>query len=383
MLAGEASGDVQAAYLVRALRHRDPSMEFIGVGASRMREAGVEILQDSSGLAGLGFVETVRRIPWGARALRRMRQQVQAGWPDLLVLVDFGVVNLRLGRFALQHNCPVLFYFPPGSWSSSERRCADVAQCCTRIATPFPQCVEPLRRLGADVSFIGHPLMDILGPAAERRQQRLAAESGPPIVALLPGSRDHEITHILPHMLKAARLMRREFPDLQFIVSRAHTITRDRLEQELGRGGVQADIVDGTRAALEVADVGLVKSGTATLEAAIMGVPMVVVYRAGRLPYLHYVLFSWPKPQWIAMPNLLVGREIVPELIQFRASAEAMASHALRYLRDRDLAARVGEELRDAVSILARGNAIDQACDIVFDMLHDARAPQALAPAPA
>lgn len=368
MVAGEASGDAQGAYLARELLRRDPSLEIKGVGARLMRDAGVEILRDCTGLAAMGWVETWKKVPYGIGVYRTMCEQVKRRLVDMLILIDFGVINLRLGRYALRQGCPVLIYFPPASWSSDRDRLRDVAYSATRIATPFPQSAEVLAEEGADVTFVGHPLLDVLRPVVERRESGAAKREGT-VVALLPGSRDAEITHILPHMLRAARLIAEQVRDVRFVVSVAQTLDRERLAKMVAASGVEASLVDGTQAALEQADVGIITSGTATLEAAIVGLPMVAVYRAGRIPFLHYQLFWWPRVDPFSMPNILAGRKIIPELVQREASAEAMAEHALRFLRDRELYARTKHELLEVASRLDGEGAVGKTADIVFDML--------------
>jgi len=368
MVAGEASGDTQGAYLVEELKRRDPSLHIAGVGARRMREAGVEILRDCTGLAAMGFVETWRKVPYGIGVYRLMCRRVEQRLVDLLILIDFGVINLRLGRYALRHGCPVLIYFPPASWSSDRAKLRDVARSATRIATPFPQSARGLAAEGADVTFVGHPLLEKLGPVVKRRQE-LHQTKQDTIIALLPGSRDHEITYILPPMLKAARLIATQIPQARFLVSVAQTVERERLAGLVEAAGINASLLDGTEVPLEQADVGIVTSGTATLEAAIVGLPMVVVYRAGWMQYLHYLLFCWPRVDPFAMPNILAGHKIVPEMVQRRATPEAMAEHALRFLRDAELRERTGRQLQEVAARLDAGGAVSKTADIVFDML--------------
>jgi lipid-A-disaccharide synthase len=369
MAAGEASGDMQGALLVAELKRRKPKLEFAGLGSTLMRRAGVRLLQDCRGLGAIGFVEAAKKAHRGLMTYYRLRQFLRSGWADLVILIDFPIVNLRLARYATARGCPVAYYFPPGAWTEHNKRAADVARYSSRIITPFPMSAKAYAEAGADVTFVGHPLIDVLRPAVERRERHLAPSDASPLVAILPGSRDQEITHILPALLGAARLIKAELAGAEFGVSAAPTASKEHIASVVRKEGLRARIVEGTRELLETAHVVLVASGTATLEAAIMGVPMVVVYRAGLLPYLHYRYLYRPHLQTIAMPNILAGEKIVPELIQYEASPEGISEAALRYLQDEQFAQETVQRLREAVSRLGNGGALEQAGDIIIEML--------------
>lgn len=369
MAAGEASGDMQGALLVAELKRRKPQLEFAGLGSTLMQRAGVRLLEDCRGLAAIGLIEGAKKFPRGVAAYYRLRRLLRSGWADLLILIDFPIVNLRLARYAKEHGYPVAYYFPPGAWTEENKRAAPVARYSSRIITPFPMSARAYAEAGADVTFVGHPLIDVLRPAVERREQCLGPSDAAPVVAMLPGSRDHEITHILPALLGAAQLIKAELPGAEFGVSAAPTASKDHIASVVQKEGLSARIVEGTHELLEAAHIALVASGTATLEAAIMGVPMVVVYRAALIPYLHYRYVYRPRLHTIAMPNILAGKKIVPELIQYKASPEGIAKAALRYLRDEEFAQQTARRLREAVSKLGNGGALQHAGDIIIEML--------------
>ncbi len=369
MAAGEASGDMQGALLVEELRKREPGLEFAGLGSTLMERAGVRLLQDCRGLSAIGLIEGAKKFPRGVAAYYRLRRFLDTGWTDLLILIDFPIVNLRLARYATEHGYPVAYYFPPGAWTEENKRAAPAARYSSRIITPFPMSVRGYEEAGGDVTFVGHPLIDVLRPAMQRREQNLAPCDSSPHVAILPGSRGHEVTHILPPMLGAARIMKAKIPGATFRVSAAPTASKDKIAGLIRRSGIDAAIVDGTQELLESAHVALIASGTATLEAAIMGLPMVVVYRGGLIPYLHYRYIYGPRLERVGMPNILAGEKIVPELIQYDASPEGIATAALRYLEDEEFAAETVGRLREAVSRLGNGGALEQTGDIIIDML--------------
>jgi lipid-A-disaccharide synthase len=368
--AGEASGDMQGALLVDELRRREPNLEFAGLGSTLMQDAGVRLVEDCRGLSAIGFIEAAKKFPRGFFTYHRLKRLVRSGWADLLILIDFPIVNLRLARYAKGRGFPVVYYFPPGAWTEKNKRAVHVARHSSKIITPFPMSAKAYAEAGADVRFVGHPLIDTLRPGAERRQQKMAPCDSSPVVAILPGSRHHEIRHILPSLLAAARIIKSEMPGAEFGVSVAPTASREQIAAAAGRQGLNARIVAGTHELLETAHVALVASGTATLEAAILGVPMVVVYRAGLIPYIHYRYLYQTTLEAIGMPNILAGGKIVPELIQYEASPEGIAEAALRYLRDEEYASATTRRLGEAVSKLGNGGALRQAGDIIVAMLH-------------
>lgn len=352
------------------LKRRDPTLEFRGLGCHLMRDAGVQLLRSTDRMAVMGFVETWKKVPRGLDAFFAMGRLVRAGWPDVFIGVDFPTLNLRAARYAWAFGVPVVWYFPPGAWTQDYRSARLVAECATKILTPFPTSVQRYTAVGADVVCVGHPLVDVLAPVAEIRRRNLADEGAPLTTALLPGSRDLEIAHILPIMLMAARLIREELPGAEFVISRAPSVSRHTIERHAADAGLDAQIAEGTGSALERAHAALVTSGTATLEAAIVGVPMVVVYRANWLQYMQYHIFVKPRRSApIGMPNILAGEIIVPELIQGEATPEAMAAEVLRYLTDRAHATATRERLRQATLCLGDGGAVARSADIILDIL--------------
>ncbi|HIE50776.1 MAG TPA: lipid-A-disaccharide synthase [Armatimonadetes bacterium] len=366
IVAGDPSGDCHGALLVRAVRQQAPEVKWEGAGGTHLKAAGVHLLAHSTALAAIGLLDALCHVPPALRLLRCLQRQVRQHPPDLAVLIDFGAFNLRFGRWLRGQGVPVLCYFPPGSWTNSRRRAADVAAIADKIATPFPKCLPAYEALGAEVVFVGHPLVDQLQPWAERVQP---APAEAPKIALLPGSRPEEVKHHLPVLLGAAARLRAEFPSAQFVVSVAPHLAAEQVQRFLARVEGPVETVVGSAAALAGATLGLVKSGTVTLEAALLGVPMVVFYRVAWANYLLGWLTYWPRPKYIAMPNILADAPLVPELVQGAATPTRLAAEAGALLRHATRREAMRQALREAVAALGPPGATARAAKVVLEML--------------
>ena len=379
VVAGEASGDLHGAGLVRALRQQRDHLRFLGIGGPRLRAEGMELVADSSTWGLVGLPESAGWFLRVWRGWRRARQELSRRPPRALVLIDFGWVNMSLARAARSCGVPVLYFFPPQSWSRNPTR-TEVADIVDAVATPFPWSAERLRGRHARVEWVGHPLRDIVQVTESRSQAaaRLGLDPGRRVMALAPGSRPAEIRHILPPVAGAAALLAKEFPDLQFLVPVAPTVARETVAAELARVGVSARLLDGVDYdALQLADVALVASGTVTLELALLGVPMIVVYRVSRFAALQAALYRRLFPagtqgfRMVALPNLMAQRRIVPELLQDRATPELMAAEAGRLLRDAEARDRMRIELRAVAEALGPPGALERTAEMTLALLDE------------
>lgn len=375
MVAGEASGDLHGTDLLRALRARVPSLEVFGIGGDGLRAAGMRTIADSGDVATVGIVEGARHLRMLLGIYRAFVRRLREDPPDLCILIDFPEFNLRLARAAKRAGVPVLYYIGPQIWAWRRGRVRTIARRVDRLAVVFP--FEPA--LYADrecaVEFVGHPLLDRVVATSTRADTRarhgLAADRG--LVLLLPGSRRSEIERILPSMLAAVQELATD-PSRQFVLGLAPTVSRADVEALVERFGVPMPIVSGdTYNLMAAADLALVKSGTATLECALLECPMVVVYRLARFTYVVGRLLV-RGVRHIAMPNIIAGREIVPELIQGAATGPAIAAAAREILDRPTRRAEVVAALRDVRARLGRGGAAERAATIAAEMLEARRA---------
>src|SRR5881409_2758585 len=374
LVAGEASGDLHGADLLAALRTRLPEVEVFGIGGERLREAGMATVADAGEVATVGVTEVVGRLRALVRAYRALVRRLRTEPPDLCVLIDFPEFNLRLARAAKRAGVPVLYYIGPQVWAWRRGRVRKIARRVDRLAVVFP--FEPALyapRLPG-VEFVGHPLLDRVRVTRGRAETLGAHGLDParPTVLLLPGSRLSEIDYLLPPLLDAVRTLGRD-GGLQFPLALAHTLPADEVRRRVCAAGLDVAVIeDDTYNLIAAADLALVSSGTATLECALLERPMVIVYRLGPLSYsLGRLLVRGVR--YIGMPNIVAGREVVPELLQGRATGERIAAAARAILDDPVRHAGIVEDLRDVRRRLGRGGAAGRAAAIALEMLEGGR----------
>jgi lipid-A-disaccharide synthase len=369
LVAGEASGDLHGADLVRVLRATLPDLEVFGLGGERLREAGMQTVADASDVATVGLTQAAGRLRTLWRAYRTLARRLREDPPDLCVLVDFPEFNLRLARLAKRAGVPVLYYIGPQVWAWRGGRVRKIARRVDRLAVVFP--FEPALYAAwlPSVEFVGHPLIDRVG-VTRGREETLRAHGLDPArrtVLLLPGSRPSEIDYLLVPLLDAVRRLGRD--GLQFPLALAHTLSAADIRRRVREAGVEVTVIEGdTYNLIAAADLALVSSGTATLECALLERPMVIVYRLGPLSYgLGRLLVRGVR--YIGMPNIVAGREVAPELLQGRASGPRIAEAARAILEDPPRHAAMVEDLREVRHRLGRGGAAGRAAAIALEML--------------
>lgn len=429
IVAGEPSGDLVGGMLALELRRLRPDVHLWGIGSRRLHAAGVELLYDSAAWGSIGVVEALRWYPaLRFRVYPRLVREIAARKSNLVILIDFGAFNMQVARWCAPRNVPVLYYFPPGSWRRNGRGGEELARLATFIATPFPWSAQYLASLGGQVAFVGHPLLDAVRPkcTASEFAQSLGLDATQPIVGLLPGSRRFEMTYNIPVMLEAAARIRQRLPNAQFVFALAPTADLNRVTTQIRRweerctrraalspsaaqppanrrrsvpslvtpegvlmteeafkhqhvppvasksaAGHPPIVVTQDRAydVMAYSDVLLVCSGSATLEAAIQGTPMVILYRGSRLMELEYKVRRLHRIEHIGMPNIICGRRIVPELIQREATPEALAEHALRYLLEPETRCATRAALQEVRVALGEPGASARVARIAAEML--------------
>lgn len=335
LVAGEASGDLHGATLSRALQRQGPGWRLVGMGGPRMAEAGVRLLADTVSHAVVGAGEALSRLPRLFRAFRTLRKEVMAQRPRAVVLIDFPEFNLRLARVAKRLRIPVIYFIPPQVWAWRRGRARLVARLATEILAVFPFEPRIYEAAGARVEFVGHPLLDVLPNGLSRKDARpaLRVPLDATLIGLLPGSRREEVERLLPPMAEAARRIRETIPQARFLVAPATSVDPALVERLLRNAPLELAQVRGrTYEVMAAADLLLVASGTATLEAALIGTPMVVCYRVSRLTgMIARLLIRIP---WVSLANIVSGRAVVPELLQDNATGLRLAAEAVSLLRN-------------------------------------------------
>jgi lipid-A-disaccharide synthase len=346
LVTGEASGDLYGSLVARELAALRPGVQLLGAGSARMREAGVRILGDPTAFASIGAVEALKNLGHYRALLRTLTEALAAERPDVLVLVDFPDFNLRLAPAAARLGIPIVYYISPQLWAWRYGRIRQIGRLVRKVLVIFPFEEELYRREGIPVRFVGHPMLDVVasrGRPADLRAE-LGVAPGEPLVGLLPGSRLKQYRTLLPRMAEAARLAATERPRAAFVVAQAPTIP----PEAGGAGGIPV-ARDRIHDVLGSADALLTASGTATVEAALYGVPMVVTYWVH--PVAALTLGPLVRVPHYAMVNLLAGRRLVPELYQFRARPRLLAEALSELLQpDRREAIRWGlARVRDSL----------------------------------
>lgn len=375
LVAGEASGDLHGSLLARALRALAPSWQLTGMGGERMSEAGVALLADVTAQAVVGGSEALNRLPALYRAYRVLSQALSEIRPRALIVIDFPEFNMRLARIAKRHGIPVVYFIPPQIWAWRRGRIRQIARLVAKVLAVLPFEARLYEAAGIPVEFVGHPLMDILPLDMDRSEarRRLGIGDGDTLIGLLPGSRREEVGRLLPQMLDAAERISRERPGARFLLALAPTVDRSLVETEAGGRQTNLAMFSGkTYEIMAASDLLMIASGTATLEAACFGTPMIVCYRVSPLSgLLGRLLIRIP---WVSLANIVAGRALVPELLQGDATGSRLAEEAHGLLRDpsrcqsqrqglREVRARLGPSgvgERAARSVLrAAGGSVD------------------------
>jgi lipid-A-disaccharide synthase len=372
--AGEASGDRLGAGLVRALRQRCPGIQLLGMGGPQMADAGVRLVQDAADVAVVGIQEVLAHIPAIRRAMRSLERVLTDERPDLLVPIDFPDFNLRLAARARRAGVGVVYFVSPQVWAWRRGRVHRIRRLVRRMLVLFPFETDFYEQAGVPVTFVGHPLAEP-GPEPRSRVELCAAaglDPGREVIALVPGSRRSEVERLLPPMLEAARRVRQRRPEIQSLVTLAAGLPREWFEQRVASadaGDVRVHAGDFPEI-LSVCAAGAVASGTASLEAAVVGLPMVVVYRMGRVSHLiGRALVDLPH---IAMPNLVARRGVVPELVQNDCTSARIAEELLGYLEEPERARLVRAELGEIRGRLGGPGVFERAAEQILLELAEA-----------
>jgi lipid-A-disaccharide synthase len=370
IVAGEVSGDMHAAGLVRALRALLPEATFSGVGGDALQAEGMTLAYHARDMAVMGFNEVVRRLGFFRRVFADLKRRAAAERPDAVILVDYPGFNLRFAAAAHAMGLNVVYYVCPQVWAWNRGRIPKMARIVDLLITIFPFEAGLFRDTGLQTCFAGHPLVDEAREALARAPAVLPW-NGAPRVALLPGSRPHEIRRLLPVMAGAAARLRAAHPGAAFLVA-APSPHEAHLARELlaapGAAAARAAVVAGeTRAVLRQADAALVASGTATIEAALMTCPMVVTYRTAPLTY--WLARRLVRVPHIGMVNLVAGREICPERVQHDATPDALAAAVEPLLTDTPARRRMLDDLRHVADRLGAPGAADRAARAIASHL--------------
>lgn len=373
IVAGERSGDLYGAQLAACLRRKSPHLELFGCGGQEMRRAGVDTVVDAHDVTVVGITEVVSRLPRILGAFRRLLQQVDARKPQAAILIDFPDFNLRLAKRLKRRGIPVIYFVSPQIWAWRKSRLRVMRKTVSKMICIFPFEEDFYRRAGIEVEYVGHPLVGSVEPSSSREEffARNRLDPAYPTVALLPGSREGEVRHNLPAMLEAAACLAGS-RKVQFVLPAAPTLPPGWMERGVagweGSGAALRVLKDGAYDALKHSTVAVVASGTATLEAGLLGCPMVVVYRVSALTwFVGKLLVDVP---FYSMVNLIAKRQVVRELFQQDFTGPKVAHEVEGLLDKQEMREKMIAELGEVKSALGGPGAVERAAESILGMLN-------------
>ncbi|MBO8126139.1 MAG: lipid-A-disaccharide synthase [Firmicutes bacterium] len=374
IIAGEPSGDLHGSRLAKALKEKRPDVRLCGMGGPQMQEAGVKLLFDPTKLSTIGFVEALKNFKVLRKVMLKLADFIRQNKPNAIVFIDYPGFNMRLARMVKDEGVPMIYYFSPSAWAWGKSRAEKVAQTITKVASVFPFEAEVYQEAGADVTFVGHPLLDIVKPSMspEEAREYFQLPPGAPVVSLLPGSRRQEVDLLLPEMLKAAELIKARVPEVRFLLPRAGSIDQKIIAGCLAKAAVQVKVVEGkTYDAINISQAAIAASGTVTLEAACLGTPMVIIYKLATSTYLlGKMLVKIPR---VGLPNIILHRMAVPEYIQNDVKPEIIASDITRMLTDQAYSQKIKDDLAEVVRRLGRPGAVGRTAELVLALAENQR----------
>jgi lipid-A-disaccharide synthase len=368
--AGESSGDQHAANMFLEIKKHQPDINAIGMGGAKMAQAGVDIRYDSAGIGVIGVVEVLKHYDEIRRALTLMKRIIDTERPDLLVCVDYKEFNFKLAKYAKQQGVKVLFYVSPQVWAWRAGRVKAYGKVIDMMAVIFPFEIPYYEAENVPVRYVGHPSVDKVHPQTSKAEAmtRFGLAANRRVVGLLAGSRANEIKRLLPVMLAAAALLHERFTGCQFILPQADSISDDLLAEYLTDAPVKVTVVkQQPYDVMQCCDAIMTTSGTATLEIALLTVPMVICYKLSPLTYWLGRLLV--KTKFIGLPNIVAGKSIVREFIQHDATAENLAAEVTRMLTDEDYCATMRENLAEVKLRLGQGGGSKNMALLALEML--------------
>ena len=370
IIAGEASGDMHGASLVHEMLKIDSSLKFYGIGGNKLQEAGVKLHAHASEMSVVGITEVIPKLGTILRIMNRMKKSMDEFNPDLVILIDYPDFNLRIAKAAHKRGIKVFYYISPQVWAWRKGRINQIKKLVNKMAVILPFEVETYRQKGFPVNYVGHPLLDLVKTkySPQEARTKFGLKEGKTTVALLPGSRFSEVNNLLPEMLRAGEILAQHIQDIQFLLPLADTVEEKIITDIISGYSLKVNIISGhTYDAISCSDLAIVASGTATLETALLGIPMIIIYKISSLTYFIGKFIVHVKN--IGLANIIAGKTIVPELIQEDARGNRIAAEALDILTDAERKQEMIKELAAIRSKLGNPGAARKTAQLAYDML--------------
>lgn len=380
---GEVAGDLQGALLIKALQRQAQALnldlEILALGGDRMAAAGAKLLGHTTSIGSIGLIEVLRYIWPTIKVQQLAKSQLGQQPPDLVVLIDYMAANIAMGRYLRQHlKVPIVYYIAPQEWvwSASLRSTTQIVQICDRLLAIFPEEARYYQANGANVTWVGHPLVDSVQRAPSRQQarDRLKIPADQLAVALIPASRQQELKYLLPIIFQAAQIIQAQCPQVQFWIPLSLEKYRQPLEQAVQDYNLRAQIISDSQLVLAAADLAIAKSGTVNLEAALLNVPQVVTYRFSALTHWLARRVLKVSIPFASPANLVVMKSIVPELLQAEATPDKLAQIALDLLLNPDRRQQMLTDYQQVRMALGELGAVDRAAQEILQLVSEHKA---------
>jgi lipid-A-disaccharide synthase len=370
IVAGEASGDLHGGNLVQAMHQIDPSLRFYGIGGKKLKAAGVELIADSADMAVVGLTEVVSKLGMILKVMAQLKASLKADRPDLIILIDYPDFNLSLAKAAKKYGVRVFYYISPQVWAWRRGRIGKIKKIVDKMAVILPFEASLYNEAGVDATFVGHPLLDVVRAKYSREEalRRFGLRQGITTVGILPGSRQSEVVRLLPEMLMAAEIIEKKLSSVQFVLPLADTLETHFVSNIIRKYPIKVKVIpDEIYDVIGCADIAMVASGTATLETALMGTPMIIIYKVSAPSY--YVGKMVINIDHIGLVNIMAGKTIVPELIQGAAIPEAIAAGVIDIITSRERMDDIKTELSKIRDMLGSPGASVRAARLAYEML--------------
>jgi len=370
VVAGEVSGDIHAASLIKQLKIMNPSLTFMGLGGQHMQEEGVKLFFDLTKIAVVGFTEVLRNLLLFRKIFFDFIKRAEIEKPDVIILVDYPGFNLRLAKELKKRGFKIIYYISPQVWAWGEKRIESIKENVDKMIVLFDFEKTLYQNKSISVDFVGHPLLDRANQTLSKQEftKNILLENKNPIISLLPGSRNNEVRKILPIMLESAKLIHREFPQAQFLILNSSSVNIDIYNNLLEKYNLPIKMLDNCHYdAIANSDLALIASGTATLEAAILNTPMVIVYKVTFLTWAYAKTLV--KIPYIGLVNVVAGKQIVPEFIQFRAKPRLISKESVELLKNKEKYNSMQKELSQIKTHLGSSGASRRAAQSIFSLL--------------
>lgn len=370
IVAGEASGEMYGAQIASAIGALAPQTRFFGMGGDCMRKAGVETLVDANVMAVMGLVEVVAHLPTIINGFNTLKRKLHSDPPDLLILIDYPDFNLRLAKVAKKAGVKVLYFISPQVWAWRSGRVHGIGRVVDMMAVLFPFEVPFYQKAGVPVTFVGHPLLDLVKPTMKRDEALASLGLDPErrCVGLFPGSRRSEIMKLLPIILEAAQILKERMPELQFVLPRASSLSDEDLAPYLAGARVPVRVIAGrNHDVMSGCDAAISASGTVVMELALVGIPNVIIYKMSNFTYqVGKRVINVPH---IGICNIVAEKRMVKELIQHEAEPLLIADEVDALLNDTAYAARMREDYAAMRVKLGNGGALSRVARLALEMM--------------